>query len=161
MQADAIITTETLKKMDQQAAVNPVGTKKSIKPWRHRLSLLMAAVYALMGWLRLQQAVQFWTILKDLDIWPRPLYFAISGGAIGIGFTIAFLLMLGKKRFTCYYIRILSASFLIWFWIDRILYSTYSAFFMQLPISLLITASTILLAFILVRKNDFPKEMKP
>ena len=145
------------KQMDQQAAVKSQNPGNPARLWRLRLARLLAAVYALMGWLRLQQAVWYWAFLKDLDIWPRPLYFAITGGAIGLGFTMALILMLARKPAIHSGIRILGAVFLAWFWFDRILYSTYNAFFMQLPVSLLITASTLLLAFILVRKKDFQK----
>jgi len=129
--------------------------KKPPRLWRHRIALLLSAGYALMGWLRLQQALWYWAFLVDLDIWPSPPYFAATGGVIGLGFSAALVMLLARKPVIHRFIRILGIIFLAWFWFDRILYSTWRAFFIQLPVSLLITAATLLLAFLLIRKKDF------
>ncbi len=139
--------------MDQQPEFET--RKKPPRLWRLRIALLLAAVFALMGWLRLQQALWYWAFLTDLDIWPRPPYFVVTGGVIGLGFSTALVMLLARKPVILRYIRVLGIIFLAWFWFDRILYSTWRAFFIQLPVSLLITAAILLLAFLLIRTKDF------
>ena len=39
---------------------------------------------SLNGWLRLQQAIYYWSILEQLKLYPSALYLAISGGLMGL-----------------------------------------------------------------------------
>ena len=48
--------------------------------------LCLLPIYALIGWLRLYEALNYWDYLIELNIWPRPLYFAITGAVIGARF---------------------------------------------------------------------------
>jgi len=113
-----------------------------------------------MGWLRLHGALTFQDYFTTLNIWPRPIYLAISGGMIGVSFTLAVLLILFNCRYANKYARWLAIVFLTWFWVDRIWLSVREAFFNQLEIGLLITLVTLFWAFILIRRNDLRQEPK-
>jgi len=113
-----------------------------------------------MGWLRLHGALTFQDYFTTLNIWPRPIYLAISGGMIGVSFTLAVLLILFNCRYANKYARWLAIVFLMWFWVDRIWLSVREAFYNQLEIGLLITLGTIFWAFILVRRKDLHQKPK-
>ena len=130
------------------------ASKKSTK--KHRIFLIgIFTLYALIGWLRLHESLTYWHYLLELNFWPRPLYLTITGGLIGLFFSLADFMYLFKIRFAPQYSRYLSILFLVWFWVDRIWFSTREAFFNQLEVSVIITLVTLFWSFILIRKKDF------
>jgi hypothetical protein len=126
--------------------------------WRRIISLCLLPGYALIGWLRLAEALHNWDYLLDLNIWPRPLYFAISGALIGAGFTAVWAILLLKLRFSVRFSRFHGGIFLVWFWVDRIWLSLRDAFFNQLFVAFLITAITLIWMFLLTQKTDFQRK---
>jgi hypothetical protein len=131
--------------------------------WRRTILIGMLGIYALMGWLRLCGALTFQDYFTTLNIWPRPIYLAISGGMIGVTFSLAVFFLLFNRRYAYKYARWLAVVFLLWFWADRIWLSVREAFFNQLEIGLLITLVTLIWAFTLIRRNDLhekPKELE-
>ena len=126
--------------------------------WRRIISLCLLPGYSLIGWLRFAEALRYWDYLLELNIWPRPLYFAITGAIIGAGFALAWVFLLLKLKMSWVFNRILGWVFLLWFWIDRIWLSMREAFFNQLLIALLITAVTLAWMFLLTRKTDLPRK---
>ena len=128
---------------------------------RTRLIIVcLLSFYALTGWLRLNESLRFWGYLLELKLWPRPLYLAITGGAIGILFTLVIFLYVFKSKAASVCNRWLGILFLIWFWVDRIWLSSREAFYNQQIISFFITFVTFIWTFILVRKKDFPHRQK-
>ena len=123
--------------------------------------LCLLPIYALIGWLRLHESLNYWDYLIELNIWPRPLYFAVTGGLLGLGFTLAWIFLLLKLKSSARFNRILGMIFLIWFWADRIWLSLREAFFNQLFIAFLITAITLGWMFLLIHKTDFKQKVKP
>ncbi len=124
-----------------------------------RVILVMTlGVYALMGWLRLHGALTYWDYFHQIHLKPGPLYLAISGGLIGFSFSLAVILFLAKSRIAGRYGRWLAGVFLLWFWIDRIFFSTREAFFFQLEISVLISLATFFWAFVLIQKKDLKQK---
>jgi hypothetical protein len=51
--------------------------------------------------------------------------------------------------------RIVCMLFLGWLWVDRIWLGTRESFYYQLTVNLLISAATLLIAFVLVRGRDY------
>jgi hypothetical protein len=131
--------------------------------WRRTILIGMLGFYALIGWLRLRGALTFQDYFTTLNIWPRPIYLAISGGMIGVTFTLAVFFLFFNWRYAYKYARWLAVVFLLWFWADRIWLSVREAFFNQLEVGLLITLVTLFWAFILIGRNDLhekPKELE-
>ena len=131
---------------------------KQIGLWRRIISLCLLPGYALIGWMRLVEALRFWDYLLELNIWPRPLYFAVTGAAIGASFTLAWVFLLLKLKVSGFFSRVLGGVFLLWFWIDRIWFSMREAFFNQLLIAFLITTVTLAWTFFLTQKINLPRK---
>ncbi|MDP2965528.1 MAG: hypothetical protein Q8N39_05740 [Pelolinea sp.] len=129
-------------------------SNKKIGHWRRIISLCLLSVYALIGWLRLAEALRYWDYLLELNIWPRPLYFAITGAIIGAGFTFAWIFLLLKLKFSGRFNRVLGGVFLVWFWTDRVWFSMREAFFIQLFTAFFITAVTLIWMFLLTQKTE-------
>jgi len=134
--------------------------KKKSGLWRRIFLLCLLPVYALVGWLRLYESINHWGYLLELNIWPRPLYFAVTGGLLGLCFTLGWIFLLLKLKASAHYNRILGVIFLVWFWADRIWLSLREAFFNQLFIALFITAVTLGWMFLLIHKTDFKQKVK-
>lgn len=143
--------------MDLKTDTHKNNERPSRIPDRRRRGILIGLqfFYALIGWLRLYESLNFWHYLLSLNLWPRPMYMAITGGAIGFLFSLAIILSLFKSRFAPRFSRWLGIIFLIWFWLDRIWFSTRDAFFNQLVISVMISVITIFWVFILIKKKDY------
>ena len=77
-------------------------------------------LYALIGWLRLQQTLVYWYYLLELNLWPHPIYLAISGGAIGFGYSLALFFHFLKFQYKALYIRFIGILLIFLLWIDRI-----------------------------------------
>lgn len=107
------------------------------------------------GWMRFQQALRHWYYLINLNIWPRPIYFAVSGGLIGISYSLALIFHFLNLRFTSVYQRILGITFIIWLWVDRIFISIRESFRLLLPGTILITLFVISFDVFLYRKKSY------
>lgn len=157
--------------MERSARGEKIFQKKSKHRRRRKLILIgFLGAYALIGWLRLRNAFDYWNFFNSINLRPSPLYLAITGATIGFLFTLAVILIILKNRIGSRFSRWLAGGFLIWFWVDRILFSTRETFFDHLGISLTITAATIFWALILIRKKDMasisaspfiPREIPP
>jgi hypothetical protein len=132
----------------------PLSEDQNIKKsglWFRIITLCLLPGYALIGWLRLAEALKYWEYLYELNIWPRPLYFAITGALIGAGFSLAWIFLLFKIKVGILFSRIFGWVFLVWFWVDRIWFSLREAFYNQLLIAFIITAITLTWIFLLSR----------
>lgn len=127
---------------------------------RYWISAFFLMMYALVGWLRLQQTFLYWYYFLELDLWPHPLYLAVSGGAIGIGYSLALIFHLARFKYTARYIRFLGVLLIIWIWIDRIWIGMRDSFISLLPITIIITGCTIGLDLLFVRKTEYIKKSK-
>jgi hypothetical protein len=80
-------------------------------------ALLLMSIY---GWLRFQQSLILWNTLIEIEVWPGPLYLAISGAAWGmIGIITAIGLFLRQAwawRLTRFAVFVIA----IWYWFDRL-----------------------------------------
>jgi len=141
---------------ENQPSITQKQTGKNT--WRRILALFTIFIYALVGWLRCREAFIYWNHFIDLDVWPRPLYFVLSGIGVGLAFSLALVFVLFKTTFAHVYLRITGCMFLAWFWFDRIWLIMREAFFDQLEISVLVSLATLFIIFVLVRKKDYQKE---
>ena len=123
--------------------------------FRRILAILCLVPYALLGWLRFSQGLTYRDYFNELKIWPGPQYVIFSGLAIGIGFSLLMLMLLLRVRFAPPLARIICMVFLGWLWIDHIWLGTREAFYYQLVVNMLISAVTLLIAFVLVRGRDY------
>ena len=144
-------STETISYSDPESAGKKGG-------WRRILLLCLLPVYALIGWLRLSEALRFREYLVELNIWPRPLYFAVTGAVLGAAFTLAWFFLLIKFKWSGRFNRLLGFVFLFWFWIDRIWFSLREAFFNQLFVAFLVTAITLGWMFLLIQRTDLHRK---
>jgi hypothetical protein len=122
--------------------------------WFRIITLCLLPGYALIGWLRFAEALKYWDYLIELNIWPRSLYFAITGALIGAGFTLAWIFLLFIKKIGILFSRVLGWVFLVWFWVDRIWFSLREAFYNQFFMAFFITAITLAWIFLLSRISE-------
>ena len=135
-----------------------VDKKKKRARRRYWISAFFLFLYALVGWLRLQQALLFWYYFLELGLWPQPLYFAVSGGVIGSGYSLALVFHFVRFKYTAQIIRVLGILLIIWIWIDRIWIGIRDAFTSLLPITIIITGCTLGLDLLLTRKIEYKKK---
>jgi len=135
-----------------------VDNKKKQAHRRYWISAFFLFLYALIGWLRLQQTLLFWYYFLELGLWPHPLYFAVSGGMIGAGYSLALIFHFARFKYAAQTIRFLGILLIIWIWIDRIWIGIRETFISLLPITLIITGCTIGLDLLLVRKIEYMKK---
>ena len=126
--------------------------------WKRTAALLMAILYACMGWLRLYNSLRLRAYLVSLGVWPDPLYQAISGGLIGAAFTITGLLTLFRHARAAFITRRAGLVFLAWLWADRVFLSDLPSFLNLLPVSILISLATLVWMFFLIQPMDNQKE---
>ena len=132
--------------------------RKGEDRWRRTAALLMAIIYASTGWLRLYNGMRFRAYLTSLEVWPDPLYQAISGGLIGAVFTIAGFLTLIRHAQSAVFTRLAGLVFLAWLWADRVFLSDLPSFLNLLPVSVLISLATLVWMFFLIRLDNKTKE---
>ena len=109
--------------------------KKKRARRRYWISAFFLTLYALVGWLRLYQTLLYWYYFLELGLWPHPIYLAVSGGAIGIGYSLALIFHLARFKHTARYIRFLGILLIVWVWIDRIWIGMRDSFIFLLPIT--------------------------
>ena len=127
-------------------------------PFRRILAILCLAPYALLGWLRFAQGLAYRNYLNQLALWPGPQYIILSGLAIGAALSLLILVLLLRAHFSPPLARIICMLFLGWLWADHIWLGTREAFHYQLVVNLLISAATLVVAFVLVRDRDYLKK---
>jgi hypothetical protein len=69
-------------------------------------SFFLLGCVSVFGWLRLAEVVKVYYYLIQLGLNPHPLYFAISGGLIGLLFSIAWIARLTKRSWSTKFIRL-------------------------------------------------------
>jgi len=138
--------------------MSDINKKKRRARRRYWISAFFFMLYALVGWLRFQQTLLYWYYLLELNLWPHPIYLAISGGALGIGYSLALIFHFIQYKFMPLYFRFLGIALIIWIWIDRIWIGMRNSFVLLLPITIIITGCTIGLDLLLVNKIEYKKK---
>lgn len=125
---------------------------------RRPAAALACCAFALMGWLRFSTALAYRAELLGFGFSPQPLYFILSGLALGLAFSLAALFIIVRARFAPVVARAFCLAFLAAFWVERVPLGTRAAFFRHLETTVLISLLTLTLAFILVRPADYRKD---
>jgi hypothetical protein len=118
--------------------------RRSFGLWLLILSLLLVSFY---GWMRLQYSVVQWDILIWADVYPGPLYMAISGGVWGILGTVSGLGLFFRQRWA---VNLTRASVLVmagWYWIDRLFLVQSPAARANLTFAIFVTIASLVYTF--------------
>jgi hypothetical protein len=127
--------------------------------WRI-FAILLLLPYAILGWLRFADGLSYSAYMSGIKLWPGPRYIIASGLVVGAGFSLVLLFLISRARFSAPLTRIWCMLFLGWLWVDHIWLGRREAFRYQWIINLLISIVTILIAFVLVRDQDYLREKK-
>ena len=149
---DAIISDKIMTLAFQE---KEISVKNSAAKIRRIAAAFLIFWYALLGWLRLVEALKNQEYLLALKVWPRPFYLIASGLVLGLGFSLALLLVAFRARFAPIYFRILAMIFLGWLWFDRAWLGTRAAFLNQFGFTILISIITLAITFLLIRNEDY------
>ena len=134
-------------------AINDMRTPITKHPKRlHWLTAFATAGISAVGWMRFQQTLRHWFYLIDINLWPHPIYLAITGGLIGIGFSLGLILHLTANPHTNQFLRILCVILVVWLWVDRIFIGMRESFTILLASTLLITICLVLLDQLVFQK---------
>lgn len=76
--------------------------------WQKTILLTICLSISLFGWLRLSGVVNIYTLLLELGIRPHPIYYLLSGSAIGLSFLVAFFASALKRKWANVHVRICS-----------------------------------------------------
>ena len=124
--------------------------------WIRWITAGVLVVISMVGWMRFQQALRHWYYLIDLNLIPAPIYLAVSGGLIGIAFGVGLIFHLAGNPFTPVYLRLITATLVIWLWIDRIFVGVRNAFLLLLAGTIFISLCLIIFDQYLFSKNSYP-----
>jgi hypothetical protein len=80
-------------------------------------------LFSIINGLRLYGAVYSWTYWKLIGLSPDPLYFAITGGIFAAAFLIAVVLLFFQLRGALWTVRGVIAGYVLWYWIDRLVFT--------------------------------------
>ena len=126
-----------------------------IKPQIKRSFLLKLLVLAylllsLMGWLRLEQALQYWGFLKELGVFPGPFYIAFGGavwGAAGLACALALWL---RRPFAPLLAYTAALFCTLWYWADRLFLAQNSLANLNWPFALGVNLLLLLFIFLVL-----------
>ena len=98
---------------------------KRYRKWfiRQIIAALIMIAISLLGWLRLIESIRLWDFLIELGLNPHPLYLAITGGLMGIFFTIAAINLLICHKRVVFFTRLCSILLAAWLIFDHLLLS--------------------------------------
>jgi hypothetical protein len=121
--------------------------KKRRRPflqWILILGFLLAAIY---GWLRFQQSLMLWDALILIEIWPGPMYLAISGAVWGLVTLVTGLGMLLRQYWAWQAARYVVVTLAAWFWFDRLVLAQSEAARTNQPFMALLTVLVAVFTF--------------
>jgi len=140
---------------DEPQGQQPIRSKKDRRiAWIAALAMI---VIATIGWMRFQQALRHWYYLLDLGVWPPPVYQAVSGGLMGITFSLGLFFHFLKRPFTISYLRISNAILFVWLWIDRIFIGIRNYFLLFLAGTILISLCLFCMDVLIYRNITYPQ----
>lgn len=140
--------------MEKTQGQLPIPSKKDRRvAWNAAVVMIFIAT---IGWMRFQQALRHWYYLINLGVWPPPLYQAVSGGLIGISFSLGLIFHILKRPFTISYLRVINALLFVWLWIDRIFIAIRDYFLLRLAGTISISVCLLCVDILLYRKITYP-----
>jgi hypothetical protein len=112
--------------------------------WILILGFLLAGVY---GWLRFQQSLILWDTLILIEVWPGPVYLAISGAVWAMITTAIGFGMLLRQFWAWHAARYAVVFLAAWFWVDRLALTQSEAARTNLPFMALLTVLVVVFTF--------------
>jgi len=119
------------------------------------ISTIILIAIATVGWMRFQQALRHWYYLIDLGVWPPPLYFAVSGGLIGILYSLGLVFHIAGQAITPLYVKIITGLLILWLWADRIFFTNQDYFNQLLAGTIFFTVCLLVIGLLLFRKKFY------
>jgi hypothetical protein len=115
------------------------------------IGFVLLSIY---GWLRFQQSLALWDILRQIEMWPGPLYLAISGAVWGLTGLAAGLGLFFRRSWAANWARGSILFLAVWYWFDRqVLAQSEAARSNQIFMALL-TAFVIAYTYLVLRHVD-------
>ena len=111
-------------------------------------------IFSSAGWLRLQQSLAGWDLLREIGVRPGPLYLALTGVVTGAGGLIAALSVWLRQRWGFVFTRAFILVWQIWNWIDRLWLAQTSAARVSWPFALAATALVLLFVFAVLAEEE-------
>ena len=120
---------------------NPASTAASIRlgGWRRLFLVLLFLYLAVLGWSRVQQALQDWDLLVKYGASPGPLYAELSGGLWGVMGLVAAVLLYVRQNWARGAVFALALSFAATYWLDFLLLTRGAEEMVNWPFALALT----------------------
>lgn len=120
---------------------NPASTDASIRlgRWRRLFLVLFFLYLAILGWSRMQQALQDWDLLVKYGATPGPLYPALSGALWGVMGLAAAALLYVRLNWARRAVFALAAVFAATYWLDFLFLSRGAEEMVNWPFALALT----------------------
>lgn len=122
--------------------------------WHKTIVLIMCLGISLFGWLRLSGVLSIYTLLRELDFNPHPIYYLFSGLAIGLAFLLAFIGSALNQKWVGMYMRICSVV-LAFHLLIEMLFIRGRASVIQVILTVFVPISLFILTYRSQQKNEF------
>lgn len=116
--------------------------------------LILCLGISLFGWLRLSGAASIYSLLLELGIRPHPIYYLLSGLAIGLSFLVAFFASALNRNWAGIYVRICSSLLTLHLLIE-IFFIRHRVSVMQVMLTVAASVSIFILTSRNHHKNEF------
>jgi hypothetical protein len=138
-------------KLKQKSSHQAKSTHSGHRTIRFLLLLAGLFVLSVYGWLRFQQSLSLWKILIQIEVWPGPLYLAISGAAWGLMGLIAVLALFFRLTWAIQYTKVIVLLMAAWYWFDRLVLVQSEAARTNLVFMALLTILAVIYTFAVLR----------
>ena len=122
--------------------------------WHKTIFLTICLCISLFGWLRLSGAVSIYTLLLELGMRPHPIYYLLSGLAIGLSFLVAFFVSALNRNWAGKYVRICSTMLAVHLLIE-IFFIWHNVKIIQVILTFAASISLFILTCRNHQKNEF------
>ena len=129
-----------------------------------KLLILAFMLLSLMGWLRLEQALQYWTFLKELGISPGPFYIAFGGALWGTAGLASALALWLRQPYAPLLAGGTAVFCTLWYWADRLFLAQNSLVNLNWPFALIINLGLLFFVFLVLalpRQKSFFNTKNP
>ena len=115
-----------------------------------KLLVLAFLLLSLMGWLRLEQALQYWDLLKELGIRPGPFYIAFGGVVWGAAGLVNALLLWLRWVYAPLLAYATALFCTLWYWIDRLFLAQNDLANLNWPFALAVNLILLIFVFLVL-----------
>ncbi len=126
----------------------PVRPVRYHRTLGYRLLVYGLVLFGIMGWLRVGQTIGLWQMLTAVDVWPGPVYLAVSGTLWGLAGFVAAVGLWFRFRWSRAFAIAAALFIAVSYWVDRLFVVRSSAARVTMPFAAALTLA--LLAYTLV-----------